>query len=508
MPEGAGREGIRDFPDDPAPLRVAPSVSRTVRRRSAIAGTSGAGASIGFEEGDVVMGDGMFPEFQLADQIQQAKAPYMLGSFNAVVGPDVQAVPVISTLDGEMPEQTRIGRRRRTDSVFRVIDETAVGALGALVTDTVAPMSAETFGLELFDTPNRDDADRLKIDAVDTLLTLLSVGAKATPDTDATGGIAVDAALRVAFGAELLARTARGVILGRDVPDIPEDLLQRFGDLEQVGCFQTIQNAATAYANARDAATPRPVGVIQKLDPVDACPGTKLSITGAGFGTSGMVAFTTASGVVLVAATKWQDDLVEVLVPSNAVPGPIGLYPPTDSQVTESLGAAGGELLDVLGHCFGPAVQARLDGARNTLSTPPVLVTTGAFFEGGVPLIRSFLVDGHPSLVGRPGQTITLSWEIRGATSVTVTGTGAAPAPTTAATIDAFGRGSVRIKLPARHLGRRLHARGNEQVRHQRPGERLGVGQGNDRLRAQRRGRPWRLPARRAALPGRPRHQT
>ena len=287
------------------------------------------------------MGDGMLPEFQLADQVQQAKAPYMLGSFNAVVGPDVQAVPVISTLDGEMPEQTRIGRRQHTDSVFRVIDETAVGALGALVTDTVAPMGRrESFGLELFDTPNRDDADRPKIDAVDTLLTLLSVGAKATPDTDATGWDRGGCCTSTWLSARSCSPERHvASSWGTAGPGIPEDLLQRFGDLEQVGCFQTIQNAATAYANARDTTTPRPVGVIQKLDPVDTYPGTKLSITGAGFGTSGMVAFTTASGVVLVAATKWQDDLVEVLVPSNAVPGPIGLYPPSDSQIwTESLG--------------------------------------------------------------------------------------------------------------------------------------------------------------------------
>ena len=47
--------------------------------------------------------------------------------------------------------------------------------------------------------------------------------------------------MHVAFGAELLTRTARGAILGRDVPfDIPDDILTRLDKLEQAGCYDAI----------------------------------------------------------------------------------------------------------------------------------------------------------------------------------------------------------------------------------------------------------------------------
>ncbi len=385
----------------------------------------------------------------LADRLQLGKVPYLLGSLDAVIDSGVRPLPVVSTLDGTMPRWTRFGRTRLPEGLFRVVDEAALGAVRAVVTDAVSTMDGRTLGLNLFEVRDTKEIERVKLDVVDTLLTLLSVGAGAGPEVDGPGGIDIDAIMHVSFGAELLTRTARGAILGRDLPfDIPDDILTRLDKLEQAGCYDAIRGAATGYADARDAAAPLPVGVIQKLDPVDACAGEKLVISGSGFGKSGMVAFTTTSGVVLVPATTWADDQVEVTVPPTAVAGPLGLYPPGDKQASESLGTATGELIDALGNCFGPGVGARLDSARVTLNTAPLLVTTGAYFRGGAPVIKSFLADGLKTLACRPSQKVTLSWEVPSAKSLKLTPTGGAPAPTSTPKLDAAGKGSLQVKMP------------------------------------------------------------
>ena len=124
----------------------------------------------------------------LADRLQLGKVPYLLGSLDAVVDSGVRPLPVVSTLDGTMPRWTRFGRTRLSEGLFRVVDEAALGAVRAVVTDAVSTMDGRTLGLNLFDVGDTKEIERVKLDVVDTLLTLLSVGAGTGPRSTARAG--------------------------------------------------------------------------------------------------------------------------------------------------------------------------------------------------------------------------------------------------------------------------------------------------------------------------------
>jgi hypothetical protein len=84
---------------------------------------------------------------------------------------------------------------------------------------------------------------------------------------------------------------------------------------------ETCLIAATLEMAAFTAALPR--YSITALDQPNACAGAVLTITGTGFGLRGMVDFPGASKPV--GARSWSDTRIQVVIPSNAAPGLIGL---------------------------------------------------------------------------------------------------------------------------------------------------------------------------------------
>jgi NTE family protein len=389
-------------------------------------------------------------ELFLADESAALSAANLRAFVSGVRPMRGALVPVFSTRDARSPALTVTDGDRRRRQRFRLVDDQAIGSIAVVLADG-AFVTPSTLGFDLFGLSNDETLDGLRLDAVDTLITALSVPPLIDRERADLASLerSVDHAMNVAFGAGILARTARELILDRPMlPQLPGELLRPFGDLSATGCFGKIRAAGTAYRAAQQRATVTPIGSIESIEPPDACEGQSITVRGTGFGSSGLVSFTTHDGYRLVAAAKWADAAVEVTVPMGAISGPFGLYPAPDPASVVDLDVASTTLFDSLGGCLGPVVAARLAGIRAPLAAPALVIGTGVRFEGGSPVIRSFTVNGASRAAAcRPGQRVVVAWEVEGATSVRVTPSGSAPAVQQPGP-GAVRRGSLEVVMP------------------------------------------------------------
>lgn len=418
---------------------------------------------------------GALDDLRLADANQAGAIPGLLGSLQSLAMTDLVSIPVdrpaevgmsglslsavlnaapvtieLGIRGGRLPaDRIRAGRLRPTadEQSVRVVPAEKATLVRETVAATAGSVGPDNLGLNVFGNGG-PESEQLVLDAVEVLAAVLlaalpstSVDGKPGPEVD------LDQAMRLAFGAELLTRTGRTVLLGRDVPPtFPEEFLLPFGELEALGCFRQIRDAAVGVAAARTASGPQAVGVIASITPIDACAGETVTITGTGFGSDGVVIFTGTGGALIVRATTWSATEVAVVVPTDARSGPIGLYESASGTGAQSLASAAIDFVDAMG-CLGPAAQAKAAGLQGKLATPPLQLSLTYHFSGGKPVVRSFTIDGGATRATRPGQRVTLAWQVIG-TKVTVTPSGGAPPLPAAPQLDAVGRGSMVIQMP------------------------------------------------------------
>ncbi len=250
------------------------------------------------------------------------------------------------------------------------------------------------------------------------------------------------------------------------LPGIDPSLLLKVEELRQKGCINAVKTAMSGFGAAVSAAAPAYLpAVILVLAPRDACSGEELTITGRGMsdGTRSAVAFTRSDGGVTLVqsqqAREWTDARVRVVVPSEAVRGPVGIlkFPVSSTPI----GTAAGQAMAEVGTCFGPAVVTRVQQTIGGFVAPPAPAPTvqldGAnLFLGGPPVVGYFRVDPTGRLW--PGKRITLLWSVLGADRIeiiarNVTGSALQELPAVNLTL-APTVGSTSVEVPGTHAWR------------------------------------------------------
>jgi hypothetical protein len=193
--------------------------------------------------------------------------------------------------------------------------------------------------------------------------------------------------------------------------------------------------AATAFQSATNTAFSTG---IQALDPSTGRPGDFVKIRGSGFGTSKPqnmeVYFPSRSGdCIPVKIVSLSDATIEVEVPDGIGTGCVGFvqYGADSATTAQAASEAVAEAAFCLGPAVGESIRSIYDRVLNGALKPPCppsLKNNPNQFVGGAPVIRTFVarrVRGTDSISGtnldlQPGDSLTLSWQIDHANTVTI----------------------------------------------------------------------------------------
>lgn len=211
-----------------------------------------------------------------------------------------------------------------------------------------------------------------------------------------------------------------------EFPGIPTKLLKDAQELISGHCAGVVADGLKRWGDAMaGSAATYPIAPVSLLDPVDACAGKELTITGIGFGaqTTRAVAFTGEhSKAILVEGPNilsWSDTEIRLMVPVEARRGPVAIVELPDTATPR---AASHAFMVGLATCFGPAVLARmqtvLNGLYPGLGSPPLQGDGANLFKGGPPTIEYFVASPSTSLV--PGRKIELRYGLQDADDVRI----------------------------------------------------------------------------------------
>jgi hypothetical protein len=246
-----------------------------------------------------------------------------------------------------------------------------------------------------------------------------------------------DIVFHLAAGADAFSGLLRDV-LGRD-PLSVDDLLDRFRppkltdlmqDLARRTCMLGVQDALREWGLAGSASRGEAWSTgIRSLSPNRGCGGTKVTITGSGFGdpkpADVAVAFPRVGGGCSIGTVvSWSDTKVVAVAPPNVGRGCVGFIrlPSGDSG---NLAAAASQLAGELEHCFGKAAfnaARRIEtiGARPHAPCPPCLPAGANRFDGGPPEIRWFGANGKEDVTIAKNDQLLLEWDVVDATTIAI----------------------------------------------------------------------------------------
>ena len=262
---------------------------------------------------------------------------------------------------------------------------------------------------------------------------LIAIGASLLGFAGGNNESQVRALLGAAFGFDAL-HVSVGDFLGGDPlfpdpPAPPPGGFQVIKDLPDGRCVLGIGAALGKFAAA--AATQRPrqwaQGTITSVAPRRACPGDVISILGSGFGASqpvGVEVRMTAKsgGCVAADVVSWSDTQIQVRVPPDTGHGCVGLIenPAGSGEIVSAASDLAGEIETCLGLAGFGAGRAIRDIGASTATACPSCGDPATAFEAGPPVTDVFAADN--ALVGSvaPGGTVTLSWSVIGADSVSI----------------------------------------------------------------------------------------
>jgi NTE family protein len=261
---------------------------------------------------------------------------------------------------------------------------------------------------------------------------LIAIGAGLLGFAGGSNESQVRALLGTAFGFDAL-HVSVGDFLGGDPlfpdpPTPPPGGFQGIKDLPDGHCVLGIGAALGKFAAAASQ-RPRPwaQGTVTSVAPRRACPGDVISILGSGFGASqpvGVEVRMTAKsgGCVAADVVSWSDTEIQVRVPRDAGHGCVGLIenPAGSGEIVSAASDLAGEIETCLGLAGFRAGRAIRDVGSRAATACPSCGDPATAFEVGAPVIDVFAADN--ALVGSvaPGGTVTLSWSVIGADSVSI----------------------------------------------------------------------------------------
>ena len=286
-------------------------------------------------------------------------------------------------------------------------------------------------------------------DAADTLL----LGALAAASLD-LGDRFMGRLIQVAVGADVFSSLLRPVLLGKPVPEfdslsIPPWLLDLTKDIDRRTCIAGLQHALIDFGRAaKGSLRTSDVQGMTGITPHVGCDGTTVTIQGAGFGGSrpgGVdVYFPARSGKCKGSTVvTWSDTAITVLAPVGVGTGCVGFVrPPTGGG---SLGEAAGTLAGEMERCIGMAASGAAFRLRQMslvghVMCPPCMPNGANHFTGGAPVINHFSVNGGSTVEVEPNATVTLSWFVQNAATLSMSRTsGPGPFPPPPAPLPLMG---------------------------------------------------------------------
>ena len=375
-----------------------------------------------------------------ADLRHRADADLPRGNLGALGGLGVEALDSLRAAGADalaaIDQPPRAARRRTVLAGMPATD--SVGRLAHVIEGREQPDASVV--VRLFDkTPDKAIAARqvefIEALAVGTLAIATSPDFQPDGELDPRFDKLIDIGLSELPGDRLI----RDILRGGGKPDptgggldprIPSKYLAEAERLRQKGCVNAAKRAVGELGATMGRSTPRyRPAHIEQLDPVDACPGDRMVITGTGFGLrdEAAVAFTGATGkAVLVHAgtrdVQWSDTQIELTVPRDARHGPVGIL--TVPKPAGNIGQLASTAVGEMGSCFGAAAMARAESLFGQMAAPSAMAPSRQadgknVFIGGIPVVR--WLSCSPSINLTPETTITLSWKVDGATSVEIT---------------------------------------------------------------------------------------
>ena len=278
--------------------------------------------------------------------------------------------------------------------------------------------------LALFDTTGDPRFDGLRSDSLGYIVAgALALGMTGRDFTDdlaqglVLAGVSTDPA-------SLLQRhtLAGGKPFEEPPPAIPE-WLDRIDDFIKRNCFAGVVGAVLELGKYAGSAGTSDATGISSLSPTSVCPGTKLTISGSGFGATQpadtKVYVPSGGGCREATVTRWSDTAIDVTLPADVSAGCVG-FVRGGTQNFGGLQKVTGELTTCVG-----AVGEIWGRGFSKVGTP--IVTCPPCLPGGQNRIQS---GGRPSINAfrftpahnEPGGTPVLSWSVANATNITIAG--------------------------------------------------------------------------------------
>lgn len=288
------------------------------------------------------------------------------------------------------------------------------------------------------------------------------------PDFTGLGDDQIMTLLEIALSEAPEDRLRREILLGGpqvfpgfeepEIPKLPDHLVVSMQTLELMACFRATAGAVNRLSNSISGVSymlRKPLPHIDEVDPIDACPGSVVTLRGTNFGpeTDGVVLFPSrrfSSNAVRSSSpgVTWSDTEITVTVPPNARPGTVGIY--TERVAPDDSGGVGAATVEDLAGCLGSSVMdhaaAVFGQAIHIGPLAPAYQFDGKnAYLGGLPRVLSF--ECSPSVNLSPHGTVELSWKVEGATrvelSVQQVGNSAHEIPTVPKQLQATG--SIKI---------------------------------------------------------------
>lgn len=284
----------------------------------------------------------------------------------------------------------------------------------------------------------------------------LSINALIHAD-DAPDKSDLDRAIRMSFGDDDIARKLSGELTKPVFPDVDWPKGLAFPDLDKLLALGNIRDHFHTLIDCGRIARNRlqlgsqPFGTIVSLVPDKACAGETIRITFKGFsavppdnGWELYLALPMQSGKHASINMRdvqpdlfnpgiWkQDGFVDVALPPGISSGTVGFFlvPPPVGCTEKSLLTAALIVQDTVGRhnpkgaaVFEPIIRFVLDAAQylrpdGSVAVPALLANRANTLVAGVPEIEYFRMRGGSPV--HPGNSITLEWKVRNATSVTI----------------------------------------------------------------------------------------
>lgn len=156
---------------------------------------------------------------------------------------------------------------------------------------------------------------------------------------------------------------------------------------------------------------------ITSVSPNTVCPLETLTISGSGFGSTQPANVNVVIGSVVAQVVSWSPTSIVVTVPPGTYEGCVAFRDESIETQRQGMFNAYMEAQDRLNdalQCLGKSVAWR----ALPYQPLPLVCRASTMVHAGPPIVDKFLANGSTTLIVEPGTVITLTWHVRGATSL------------------------------------------------------------------------------------------